>query len=120
MRPSALADAECRNELRVGIERDKGPHVADARTVVLRSHLALLLLYIRPNLIDLNAAASQVAHLLVHDRGAAISDLHQQPHDRVAVRVGHALCRADGIALNQSVDDLCAAANGQAVHFKSP
>jgi hypothetical protein len=57
-----------------------------------------------------------LAHLFVHDRTAAVSDLDHQPHDRVAVCVGHAFGRPDRIAFDQGSDDLGAAGERKAVH----
>ena len=51
-------------------------------------------------------AARQVPHLFIGERGAAGSNLDHQPHDGVAVCIGHALSGTDGIALDQSSDDL--------------
>jgi hypothetical protein len=39
----------------------------------------------------LNAAAIEIAHLLIRKLGAAGSDLDHQTHERIPVRVGHAL-----------------------------
>ena len=62
----ALADAVARDQLSVGIERDESPQIAEPAAIVLRRKVRLLLPDIRPNLIHLNPAARQLAHLLVH------------------------------------------------------
>jgi hypothetical protein len=80
----------------------------------------LLLPDICPNLVNLDATARQLAHLLVHELRATLTNLDQQAADRVAVRPGHPLGAADRIALDQAVDDLDAAGERYAVHFKSP
>jgi hypothetical protein len=116
VRARSLADAECRNQLRLGIERNEGPHIAEAAAVILAGKASLLLADIGPNLIDLDAAARKLAHLFVHELRAAVANLDQQPHDRVAVRPGHPLGAADRIALDQAVNDLDAAGERYAVH----
>lgn len=63
----------------------EGPHVADARAVILASDACLLLADIGPDFIDLDALAVRIAHLFIGERGASLADLHQQTHDRVAV-----------------------------------
>ena len=70
----------------------------------------------RPDFVALNAAAIEVAHLLIGERSAACPDLDHKPHDRVAVSIGHPLGGADRIALDQAVDDLGAAGERGAVH----
>ncbi len=76
----------------------------------------LLLADVRPNFVNLDPLARQVPHLLVGERSAAVPDLDHQTHDRVAVGIGHALRGADGIALDQTIDDLGPAGEWRAVH----
>jgi hypothetical protein len=40
------------------------------------------------------------------DREARAPDLDQQPHDRVAINVGHRLDAADAVAFHKATDDL--------------
>jgi hypothetical protein len=83
----ALADAEARNELRFGINRHKGPLVADLTPVIVSRNLALLLADIGPDFVDLNTLAGELAHLLVHEDCAAVSDLDHRAQDGIAVCV---------------------------------
>jgi hypothetical protein len=46
---------------------------------------------IRPDFVALNAAAIQIGHLLIVERGTARPYLDHQSHDRIPVRVGHTL-----------------------------
>jgi hypothetical protein len=72
----------------------------------------LLLADIGPNLIDLDAATGQLAHLFVHQLRTTLADLDQQAADRIAMRPGHALRRTDRIAFDQAVDDRTRRASG--------
>jgi hypothetical protein len=45
----------------------------------------------RPDFIGLNAAAIEVAHLVISERSAAVPDLDHKTHDRIAVCIGHSL-----------------------------
>jgi hypothetical protein len=93
--------------------------VADPVRIVERRHVALLLADIGPNLVNLDAAARQLAHLLVHELRASVANLDQQAADRVAMRAGHPFRAADRIALDQAVDDLDPAGERYAVHRAS-
>ena len=98
----------------VRIKRHERPEVASADTFA-RLQLRLLLADIAPNLIALDLAARQVAHLLVRQPVAALTDLKAKPHDRIAMRTRHPLDRPDGIALDQGPDNLAAAFDGKTV-----
>jgi hypothetical protein len=74
---------------------------------------------IAPDLVNLDPAARQIAHLLVHELRAAFADFDQQAADRVAVRAGHPLRATDRITFDQAVDDLDAAGEGYAVYEPS-
>jgi hypothetical protein len=50
--------------------------------------------------------ARKLPHFLIHKRTATVPDFDHKPPDRVAVRIGHALCGADRIPLDKSTDDL--------------
>ena len=56
----------------------------------------------RSDFINLDAPARKLAHLSVHEGRTSVAYLHQEPHDRAAVRVGKALGGADGVTLDQS------------------
>ena len=58
---------------------------------------------------ELQPSAGQLAHLLVHQFGTSSADLDQQPQNRVAVHVQHALSAADAVPFDQGGDDLDAA-----------
>ena len=99
---SRLPIAIGRDELGVGVERHE-VHWSPTRERSSPSvTLPLLLPDEGPNLVDLDAAAGQAAHRSSISCCAAVADLDQKPHDRVAVRAGHALRRADRVALDQS------------------
>lgn len=91
--------------------------VADPRLVVFDRDVPLLLLNIGPNFVNLDAAAFQIAHVCVHERGAPAADIYQQPHDGVAVGAGHPLGGPDRVSFDQAVDDLGAARDRYAVHW---
>jgi hypothetical protein len=101
-----FADKVRRNEFRLGIERDENPLVAKVCRVVF-SNLPLLLHQEAPNLVTLNAAAGQLAHLFVHHFLAALASQKQQPHDGVPVESGEPLRRANRAALKQALDCTC-------------
>ena len=82
--------------------------------------MALLLGDVGPNLVNLDPAARQLAHLFTHKLGATFANLDQQPADRVTVRSSHPLRAADRIALDQAVNDLDPAGERNAVHGASP
>jgi hypothetical protein len=62
--------------------------------------VALLLADISPNLVNLDTAAGQLAHLLVHELCTAVADIDEQSADRIAMCAGHAFGAADRIALD--------------------
>jgi hypothetical protein len=73
----ALADEERRYELGVRVDRDEGPGVTYARGVVFDRDMALLLADERPELIDLQAIAAEVAHGAVQQISASVADSDQ-------------------------------------------
>ena len=111
-----FADTVCRNDLRLGIERDERVLIAEPARIVVFGHVALLLADIGPDLVNLDTAAGQLAHLFVHQLGATLTDLNQQAADRVAVRAGHPLSAADRIPFYQAADDLDSTGEWNAVH----
>src|SRR3546814_815520 len=76
------------NQLCGGVDCNERPHIANTRTIILLPDVALLLLNVGPDFVDLDALARKVAHFFVHQLGAAVAHLHHKPHDGVAVRVG--------------------------------
>ena len=87
----ALSNVEGGDQLRIGVNRDKGPLVAHLRAVIRRLQEALMLADVAPNLVNLNALARQIAHLLVHDPLATSAYFDRKAHDCVTVRFGHPL-----------------------------
>jgi hypothetical protein len=83
------------DNLRVRIESNEGPHIAQATAVILAGQPGLLLTDVTPNLIDLDTGSAQFPHLLIHDLGATFAYFDKQPHDCVAVRSDYAFRRAD-------------------------
>ena len=71
--------------------------------------MSLLLRDEAPNLVNLEPSAREVPHPLVQEPLAALANLSQKAHDRVAMRPCHTLRRADRVALDKSADDLDAA-----------
>lgn len=53
-----------------------------------------------PNLINLYALALQAAHFSIHQCGAAIVNLNQQAHDRIAMNADHPFSRTNRAAFN--------------------
>jgi hypothetical protein len=86
------------SDLPGGIEGNEGVLIANRARIVAQCHLALLLAYIRPDLVNLNAATGQLAHLLVHEPCAPVTDLDEKPADRIAVNACHPLRATDRIA----------------------
>ena len=107
-----LSDAVGWDQLSFGVDRNKGPLVAKAMPIIAGLQVHLLLANIGPDFVALNAMAIEVAHLVVGKCGAAGSDLHQQTHDRVAMRVGHSFGRTDRVTLDKGLLT-------SAVHFSS-
>jgi hypothetical protein len=116
VRLRALADAKARNELRIGVDRYKGPLIANMRPYVSRRDMGLLLADVSPDFIDLEALARQIAHFIAHEPFAAVPDLDHKAHDGVAMRVEHPFSRPDRIALDKGSDDLCPTGERKAVH----
>jgi hypothetical protein len=72
-----LTDAVSRNQLRLRIERNKGVLIAESAGIVESRHVALLFADVGPNLIDLDAAAGQLAHPFVHQVRAALTSTNK-------------------------------------------
>jgi hypothetical protein len=87
----ALADAVGRDQLGLGVDRDEGPLVAKPLPIVAPLKAHLLLADEGPDFIALDAAAIEIAHLVIGERGTAGPDLDHQAHDRIPVSVGHPL-----------------------------
>lgn len=88
---AALADAIGRDQLGIRVNRYKRPLVADLGAIRKAGNMALLHPAERPDFVALNAAAIEIAHLVIGKSGAAVPDLDHKPHDRIAVRIGHPL-----------------------------
>jgi hypothetical protein len=101
-----FADKVRRNEFRLGIERDENPLVAKVCRVVF-SNLPLLLHQEAPNLVTLNAAAGQLAHLFVHHFLAALASQKQQSHDCVPVKSSESFSSANRATLKQALNCAC-------------
>jgi len=69
--------------------------IADPARVVILREVPLLLGDVSPNLVSLDTASRQLAHLRIHQRGASLADLDQQPADCIAVSAGHPFGAAD-------------------------
>ncbi len=68
--------------------------------------MSLLHLHIGPDFVALDALAGKVLHLLIVELFAAGTDLNHEAHDRIPVRIGHALGGTDRIAFYKGSDDL--------------
>lgn len=106
----ALAHAEARDELARRVDRDVPPLLADAVHVVGLLHLALLLAE-GADLVQLEALAFEVHHLLVKQRRTTVSYENQQLDDGVSpsTRVGQLLLGAENVSqwiILQDVDCL--------------
>jgi hypothetical protein len=99
-----------------GSSATKVYRIAGSPRTVERPHVAQLLADISPNLVNLDTAAGQLAHLPVHELCAAIVDFDEKPADRVAMRPGHALGRPDKVILGRAIDDLDSAGERTGVH----
>jgi hypothetical protein len=91
------------DEFGIGIYGAECPNAAHFGRII-DFHVLLFLADESPNFIHLQASATQVAHLLIHQGGATLSDLHAKPHDCVAVDARHTLDRADAGTLSQCAD----------------
>jgi hypothetical protein len=91
-----LADDETGNQLGVGIQRNPRPDIAQCSGIPAFDIL-LFLTDESPNLINLDVAAWQVDHLLVHDGFTARTDTKAKTHNRIAINAsanltGRILC----------------------------
>jgi hypothetical protein len=82
--------------------------------------VALLLADLSPDLINLDPATGELAHLLIHELRAAAAYFDEKAADRIAVRPGHPLGAADRISLDQAIDDSDTTGKRYAVHVSSP
>ena len=112
----ALADPVGGHQLGVGIQGHEGPLIADPVLIVVGRHLALLLLHVGPDLIDLEPLARQLAHLLIHEGRTARPHLDKEAHHGIAVNARHALRGTDGVAFHETSDSDGAAVERKAVH----
>ena len=86
-----VANAIGRNKLGFRVNGHERPLVSKPLPIIAPLEVRLLLAHVGPDFVALNAAAVEVAHLVVGKRYAAVPDLDQKPHDRVPVGIGHAL-----------------------------
>jgi len=68
--------------------------------IVQRIQVPLLLLDKGPDFINLNPTTREVPHFLVYKVVASLSHRNHEAHNGIAVRVGHTLSGADGVALH--------------------
>ncbi len=67
----ALADPVGRYKLRIGVNRDERPLVAQPLAIVAPRKVHLLLADVGPDFVALNTAAAEIAHLVIGKRGTA-------------------------------------------------
>jgi hypothetical protein len=95
------------HQLRIGVHRNPGPHVA---ADLCRSHLLGDVLLLGsdkgPNLIYLDALARKIHQRLVQVLGTRVAEIGQQPHDCILGDSGHANRRTDRVAFNKGRNNL--------------
>ena len=112
----ALPDVVVRNELRVGVERNPRPEIADLVLIVSRRQLRLFLADEGPNLVHLQALAANALDRVGHEALASAADAHDQLEDRVAMHARHALGRANGSAFGERAEDCRLLVDRQCCH----
>jgi hypothetical protein len=116
-RAAAIPDKPGRDKLGIGVDRGPRPHVASPFRGGLRGlDVALLGIAERPNLIDLDAAASEVAERQALELRASLPGIDQQLRDGVDAHARDAGNAAKAHALNEKGDDLNALGARKLVH----
>src|SRR5204862_4152100 len=94
-----LSNDERGNQLRVRVQGDERPYVADSGEIIPAGGVLSFLPDEPPYLIDFDVLTAQAAHFAVHDLRGCLTHTNAQAHDRVAVNAGDALNGADAVAL---------------------
>lgn len=102
----ALPGQEGRNQLRIGIQGDERPDIPGPGIALLGRGVLVLLGDEAPNLVDLDAAGNDVAHLLVVEGGAGFANPTAQAHDLITVNARNPLNGANGRTLGEIGNDL--------------
>jgi hypothetical protein len=106
----ALANVERRNQLRLCVDGNKHPLVANFGSIRF-DNAAILFADVSPNLIDLQMPGPKVVHPSVHQPNAVLASHDKQTLDRVAIESNKPLGRADRATSTRHVS-ACAAASG--------
>ena len=80
------------NEFSLCVNRAVRRNVAVARIVIL-AEVGHLFADVSPHLVQFDPVASELAHLLIQQRRATLTDANTQAHDRVTMNSGHSLNR---------------------------
>jgi hypothetical protein len=91
VRAGSFAYQERGNQLRVRVQSNENPLVAEVSGIVL-SDVARFFHQESPDFIALDTAAGQLAHLAIHQSLRAFASKDKQPHDRVAVESREPFC----------------------------
>src|SRR5436305_326666 len=115
-----LADRPSGHQLRIGVNRREGPHVAvTGRPFELLRNVLLLRVTEGPNLIDLQHLAGESLENAVLVLGAGFAEVGQQLDDGVLGRAGHPDGGSDAVALHEASDYPSPLLSAQPVHVES-
>jgi hypothetical protein len=115
----ALSDKPRRDKLCVGVNRYPRPHVAASKLLLLGRSVLFLRSAERPDFIELQALASQVAERRRLIFPTNVANLNQQPHDRLLRHSGNPDSGANGGSFNQAANHRRPRGVVQSVHGRN-